>query len=167
MTPEELVAIRARVDAATGGPWWQSGPPWFDVGTYVLAFAADPHVGDVVGDCGPDLADVREEQAPDGERDANTEFVAHARVDVPRLLDEVERSRADAARAHERAERAEASNVDLHARIERLGDRYVDLDQAARAFLDAHGTRAYSWVLPGAAERALRAVLDRPEGGAP
>ncbi len=74
MTDAELDAIRARAEAATPGPWGitaDSKPNDFDI--------AGPEPGDTRG------MFWREEDAG---------FVAHARTDVPALLDEVKRLRA-------------------------------------------------------------------------
>jgi len=101
MTDEELQAIRARVEAATPGPWKVEGrhpsysPDRFQVDGIVTAYD-DPERADfprpiqiVETDSGcypPYLADA--------------EFIAQARTDVPALLAEVERLRAEL-HAHE------------------------------------------------------------------
>jgi hypothetical protein len=76
MTEEELAAIEARADAATAGPWaytpWGEDQRYGDVYSYsqrVLTFGTADGTLD--------------------EDDANGNFVAHARADVPALLAEV------------------------------------------------------------------------------
>lgn len=103
----DLEAILSRCEAATAGPWYVVGPPWRaswfdkekqmyrDVPTYVVAGKADPHVGKPVCEA-PEIeeypaddADVPPEQSYDGmvaQGDADLEFIAHARTDVPQLV---------------------------------------------------------------------------------
>lgn len=78
---DELAAVRARIDGASPGPW--------------TAF-----VGSGIG--GPDFIRVGDEDAEldmyierDGEpaSPADLDFIAAARQDIPRLLDEIERLR--------------------------------------------------------------------------
>lgn len=74
MSPEQLAAIRARLDATTDGPWTVRD-------LYIIA-PGDVHIGDFEW-----LADT------DGQWEefkANVAFAAAARQDVPALLDEVE-----------------------------------------------------------------------------
>ncbi|WP_433233870.1 hypothetical protein [Actinomadura nitritigenes] len=77
MSDEQLAAIRARVEAATAGPWTVRD-------LYVIA-SGDMHIGDFEW-----LADTNAEWA---EFKANAVFAAAARQDVPDLLAEVERLR--------------------------------------------------------------------------
>ena len=67
-----LEAIRKRTEAATAGPWLLG-----DTGTCLLVFADDDHETSVAR-----LAGENEE--------ANAEFIAKARADVPWLLDCIE-----------------------------------------------------------------------------
>ncbi|WP_060210221.1 hypothetical protein [Sporosarcina koreensis] len=69
LTQEQLEAIRERAEAATEGPWKN-----FD-GGYIVG-GSEIAVGEVVAEA---------------ERDADAEFIAHAREDIPALLAEVER----------------------------------------------------------------------------
>ena len=80
MTREELAAIKARYDNATGGAWYfeeQYGPHFL---------ASEHHgymqgIGDLIG-------------FGDGEQaDADRDFVQHAKQDMAALLDEVDRLR--------------------------------------------------------------------------
>jgi SMC interacting uncharacterized protein involved in chromosome segregation len=68
LTKEELEAMRKRAEAATPGPW------------YVDVF------GDEVRSNESDLS-----VAYDITDEANAEFIAHAREDIPKLLAEIER----------------------------------------------------------------------------
>lgn len=65
-TDEELIAI---AKAATPGPWYQSGSPWFQTGGFVLAGSPDPHAGTVLAD----LTDTWETQRGDEGLDADHE----------------------------------------------------------------------------------------------
>ena len=80
ITTDELAEIRARVDAATEGPWHDRGD--------VIAYEAPakpnfgwPNTGDVAY-----LVNL----CPAPALTVDAEFIAHARTDVPRLLDAVE-----------------------------------------------------------------------------
>lgn len=79
MTREELDAIRARVDAATPGPWEWKWPELLQVAT------VGPHrytAGRVLRE---------DDDAIECASGENSEFIVHAREDIPRLLAEVER----------------------------------------------------------------------------
>lgn len=115
MSEIDLDAIRARVDAATEGPWEVAG----------FGFV-DPASGD-----GEDWIDVRSplgivtgcvftgDDRTDDQTEADHGFIAHARTDVPALLAEVDRER-------ERADRLEAM-------CDRLAGDRVDREDAAEA----------------------------------
>jgi hypothetical protein len=81
MTSAELTEIRARVNAATEGPWRAcvcDSDSQFEVHSHEDA-------GDSL-----DIADCYSLMGPpDAVKEANTVFIANARTDVPRLLDEV------------------------------------------------------------------------------
>jgi hypothetical protein len=99
LTDEELEAIRQRADATTPGPWFvryldddyaanlvavstvddpgDEGPRWPDFdGRDLIAGTLVQHPIPYVG-----IEDTR--------WDENAQFIAHARTDVPRLLDEI------------------------------------------------------------------------------
>lgn len=86
-----LDAIKARAEAATEGPWRLDGPWWIDDPSdpdcpAALAMVTGPgRVGIMV----PERTDAN---------DADAEFIAHARTDVPALVAEVERLQAVVAR---------------------------------------------------------------------
>lgn len=80
MRPEERQAIRERVNKATPGPWFFYGR---EEGEYLLLMAEREGDNDIVMDVDP-LKNVMTVS------DGNGEFIAAAREDVPKLLDEVE-----------------------------------------------------------------------------
>jgi len=90
MTQEELDAIKARCEAATAGPWHWSGDYPSD--------APCPHGTDWT-DHGPDLTSSTDpvitssgyDASSLDVSDADAEFIAAARSDVPALLAEIER----------------------------------------------------------------------------
>lgn len=63
MTPD-LDALERAALAATPGPWYQSGSPWFSTGSLVLAGSPDRHAGHIIVDTDP--MDCRED-VPEGE----------------------------------------------------------------------------------------------------
>jgi hypothetical protein len=85
LSDDDLMSIKARCDAATSGPWrsWIEG--------------RDHEAGSNFIQTGPDTG-----RGPDiellGASNADQDFIAHARQDVPRLLAEVHRLRAEVAR---------------------------------------------------------------------
>ena len=79
MTDEQLAAIRARADAATPGPW-KAFKNYDDYNTIRPESAQDcEHIFNCEMYGG----------TPPG--DADAEFIASARKDIPALLDEIER----------------------------------------------------------------------------
>lgn len=97
LSKEQLDAIRARADAATPGPWefdedlvtlHERGPyAWSKI---VLTW------GDPTGDRDPDWEWGL--YAPDGN---DAEFIAHARTDIPALLEHIEAQAAEIAALRE------------------------------------------------------------------
>ena len=88
LTLQERDAIRARAQAATKGKWdWNNGEEGFEFGPNMfqsLPFSADfPHPGFVPNGEGGNGAQ-RDQLLRD------QEFFAHARTDIPRLLDDIE-----------------------------------------------------------------------------
>jgi hypothetical protein len=51
LSPSDLDRVEALARAATPGPWYQAGLPWYQVGSGVLAGSPDPHVGYLIVDC--------------------------------------------------------------------------------------------------------------------
>lgn len=100
MLDDELAAIRIRADAATPGPWQVE---YLD-DTYAMNLVAVA-TGELHEDWPTDSAKVvaatlvqgpeRYASIADGRWDENARFIAHAREDVPRLLDEIARLRAE------------------------------------------------------------------------
>jgi hypothetical protein len=78
MVPGELEAIRKRCDAATAGPWesFVEGRDHLSGNNFIRTGGLD-------------------NQSPDiellGASIADQDFIAHARQDIPRLLNEIER----------------------------------------------------------------------------
>jgi Ead/Ea22-like protein len=74
ITPEELATIRKRAEKATPGPWH----------VYAAYSLSDitPETRTCIVDCVASDGTLAREDA---------EFIAHAREDIPRLLDEIER----------------------------------------------------------------------------
>ena len=82
-TTDELAAMRARADEATEGPWTASGE-W--AGSWGVTYTWRP--GTELAECSRvlDVSDMGDACGDQGD----AEFVAHARTDMPRLLDAVE-----------------------------------------------------------------------------
>lgn len=163
MTPEILdeAAIRARVEAATEGPW-------FGAAGGLHVYGATP--GDQVAKC---------------RRRADADFVRHARTDLPAALDEITRLRAalDDARAEfgeafargaawaagddehspatllARAEAAESALAAVRALADRITERVEMLSDRKHYSSTADGRERNTWIL---AERELRAALATP-----
>jgi hypothetical protein len=82
--PLDLAPIKARAEAATPGPWLRRGVRWIEahpVATLSTGRKLIVHVN--VADIPPGYHD----------RDANADFIAHSREDVPALVAEVEKLR--------------------------------------------------------------------------
>lgn len=82
MTPEELEAIKQRVNAATPGPWEADYDPRTDGADQIV----DPQGFTICFMSVPSVS---------VDFDGDTDFIAHARADVPALVAEVERLRAE------------------------------------------------------------------------
>lgn len=85
MNEEELAQIEARLEAASPGPWTaaQNGKP------------ADVVRATIHDDLGIAQAVTYDwERTPPGQAEANGEFIAHAREDIPVLIAEVRRLKA-------------------------------------------------------------------------
>jgi len=102
MTAPDLDALERAAQAATPGPWYQSGSPWFSTGSLVLSGSPDRHAGYMIVDTDP--LDYRED-IPDGEvadPDDDAAYIAAANPAAIRSLiarlREAERQR-DEARA--------------------------------------------------------------------
>lgn len=102
MTPEERQAIRERAEAATPGPW-HAGPSYYE--GPLVSYVAGAHVS-----VHPEASDDRQEGV------ADAEFIAHARSDVPALLDDIDRLEAEKAEL-------EAEQDALVERLRTTGDR--------------------------------------------
>lgn len=105
----DLEPIKARAETATPGPWKAEGAPWRVRAVYMqagLRHTAWP----ALCDCGAQP------------NEANAEFIAHAREDIPALIAEVERLRADIAR----------KNAALRCAISQLGTLLCDTGTLSR-----------------------------------
>lgn len=97
LTADDLRAMRARCDAATEGPWLYRPHEFDDWGMVRISHPSEPWVVATARAGGP--ADLGEHRAAktDPYRH-NGEFIAHARADMPRLLDAVEALTGEVAR---------------------------------------------------------------------
>lgn len=100
MNDKRLAEIQHRCERASKGPWFTVDPPWrasrYDkqtglhwiLPTYVVASNPDPHVGQPV--CDSIAIDEWESKQQYDEilaqSDADLDFIAHARTDLPDLL---------------------------------------------------------------------------------
>lgn len=84
---EEIEAIRARVEAATPGPWhFRAADAIFNPSVVVIEDPDEPvDAHEWVAECGPHQCN-----GP-----ANAEFIAHARTDIPLLLAALDRVTAE------------------------------------------------------------------------
>ena len=99
MSPEELAAIKERCAQATPGPWTS---PWDEAEPDETAAFRAADGEEVVSRAEYDCVGYLTVLEPDAR------FIAHARTDVPALVDEVERLRAE--NAGLRAERVTCAN---------------------------------------------------------
>lgn len=94
MSDDELAAIRARCEAATPAPWES-----FVEGRDHLVGDDFIRTGDLRDDC-PDMYVTHESRSAPAR---DLDFIAHARQDIPRLLDEVARLQREVVRGRERS----------------------------------------------------------------
>lgn len=122
----DLDAIKARVEAATPGPWkadggevsqhWSRPEPWQEVVSTEVSCMSYCYGGTARG----------------VERDADAEFIAHARTDVPALVAEVERLRAREGRVRALAARygefwrSNITGLDAEKQLRHALDGYSD-----------------------------------------
>jgi len=105
MTPERIAEIKARCDAATPGPWFTVFRTCFtSVSTSDTAIGKD---GPIVAQayCGQTNRKVLR----NSKRhliDANNEFIAHSRTDIPDLIDHIKHQDAIIDQLRERLDRA-------------------------------------------------------------
>lgn len=86
MTEERIAEISGRENAATPGPWTIRNEQLIEHGKQDIAIGV---IAESFGDNNEDEATTTDECA------ANVKFIAHAREDIPALLNEVERLRAE------------------------------------------------------------------------
>ena len=103
----DLDAIRQRANAATKGPWSaEESGPYYEIhagGTYEAPLLLSPEGDDEI-------------------RHEDVEFIAHARKDIPALLDELERARSVLAVWELVASREEVTAVQRLAAVRALCD---------------------------------------------
>lgn len=136
LTQVQLEAIRKRASLATEGPWATgTGYEQASRGNYV--FTTEGFGAIVAAECGGDCV----------LEDADAEFIAHARTDIPALLAEVERLRAE--------------NTDLRIKID-VTDQSAEAVEVENERLRAKEI-AYRRMLMRVREEALRfgSSLDR------
>lgn len=88
MTPEQIAEIRARAEATTPGPWRARDAEFFQ---HIIL---GPGPTDELGESRPQVVAATQNV---GWR-SNAEFIAHARTDVPALLDALDAAEATVAR---------------------------------------------------------------------
>lgn len=149
LEPAEIAAIRKRCEAATKGPWSVNVQDHIDnEGNRIIGFGVLPEShggrgeGDVLfarkckGDYTSECSQARQ----------NREFIAHARIEVPKLLDEVERLQQACSLAHGALVAAVATDDGLDGddgltvirKIEKIMPSLTARD------IDEHGTDAQS-----------------------
>jgi hypothetical protein len=88
MSQKRLDEIKDRESKACSGPWFYT---WKDCKHYMSSSFID-RAGDDIG-VGLVTGDINQHNADLYATDEDMEFIAHARVDIPELIDEVERLR--------------------------------------------------------------------------
>jgi hypothetical protein len=88
LTDDELAAIKARCNRASPGPWksFIEGRDHTSGSSFIMTGPSDRRGEDI---------------EMTGATADDQDFIAHARTDVPRLLDEIEYLRQELKRAHE------------------------------------------------------------------
>ncbi|WP_395454657.1 hypothetical protein ACHMW5_13385 [Azospirillum melinis] len=169
-TPEELAAIRERANAATEGPWLYRPHKMDDWGTVRISDAEEPYFVARAQAGGPtDHAAHRAAGTDPYER--NGLFIAHARTDVPRLLDLIEALRAENERltkerdeAHQRG--YDARQAEIVRALEEAGGRIMLVHGPADAgmvtLINERAETAEARATT--AEAALAASLERERG---
>lgn len=89
MTKQQLDEIKQRVEAATGGPWFPCGARY----TYISRELSDVEIEDV--------AEVCNHYRDETQIEKNKYFIAHARTDIPALLEHIESLQGQLAEARE------------------------------------------------------------------
>lgn len=119
----DLAGIRARAEAATPGPWFVTGDPWFRSSDGVLAGSPDGNVAFVIIDCEAIGAQRDEYEGPFKLSTAEADAAYVATMDPPTtlaLVAEVECLRSLANCLGDRQEIYEVENAGFRAFIEQL-----------------------------------------------
>jgi hypothetical protein len=114
MKRDELDTIRERADAATQGatPEWYMDEDY--KGTVRCAWS-----GDLIAQCIPTEADA--------------EFIAHAREDIPKLLEEIERLRADKERLIAELKKADQFSEELERKY--MAAKWPEVEASINAYV--------------------------------
>lgn len=112
---EDLNKLRELAEAATQGPWFQSGSPWFQTGGFVLAGSPDPHAGTVLADLSGTWEMQRADDGLDAdhERDPDKDAAFIAAFNPATALSLLSRLQA----AEERAEKLEGASAEAVAAL--------------------------------------------------
>ncbi|KAB2806975.1 hypothetical protein F9L07_28495 [Pimelobacter simplex] len=110
---DTLANIRARAEAATDGPWFVEPCGDFGAKTALIPDVLRERYGVNSLSCGEDFA--------------TAEFIAHARTDVPRLLDLLDEARAE---AEQWRQAAVTFSDDYHAEVNKRIDAESALNGA-------------------------------------
>lgn len=154
LTPADLAAIRARLDAATPGPWAREG--------LSVSVTYPCSEGWEVADCGTS-------RSPDTAQ-FNADLIAHAPADLAALLDEVELLRAQLLDWNEElrrtAEVLHREPMDAHALHEVAAEIVAERDEAVAALANERGEGeppGEGWAWDGAYWRSGPVVVKRYE----
>jgi hypothetical protein len=133
MTTEQLQAIRARLDAATPGPWHLESP----FPTRFIMASEDDCVAELIGPW--DSGDIKFERRWRGD----AALIANAPTDLRALLDEVERLTHNLVQTERHAQIIENSNKLLEAKVnavgELLSENGCDCDCECAGYSAPHG----------------------------
>lgn len=154
MTPERLAEIRQRLTGATDGPWIVDEPQRTKAGTLLYVIHSASTEEDVAGVELDGDAAVWSHHRTAAEEDAA--FIAHARSDVPALLDEVDRLRTKLERLRAARDEYRAANTRMQ---ELIVKRAADAERATIRQGSAEAERDAA----RAEAELLRAERDRAE----
>ena len=145
----DIAAIKARADKATAGPWesdttenegdYGSGP---DCGSGFSSYEVVAKKGRICDTINSDVAMVCEEYDEDGRTafdevgQANMDFIAHARTDIPALLAALEASEAARVKAEQDWDALKDALTNSCDLLESYIDTFGDMSGANRADLN-------------------------------
>lgn len=154
---EDLDKLRELAEAATPGPWFQSGSPWFQTGGFVLAGSPDPHAGTVLADLSDTWELQRSDDGLDGdyERDPDKDAAFIAAFNPATALSLLSRLQAAEERADLWVWLAKNTNLELDHRYE---DEDDDDDGTWRVHRVNGGVNDREWTLVAKGRTPLEAV---------